>query len=535
MLQTPVEEFASFLTVAEGDEYTEVSPSEQKIDVVISAHPRDKETADDIVKFLKSRNHSVWLTTEMDSDLSKTSGVSSPTGDVGSGLSNPAFCPSQRNLVKIPERPGQTGDTSASAEQHQPAGRVGSNGSDLQEHRIAQISHFLNKAAQTTLVVFIISPDFLKSSVSMQQVYYCQKRKHTIVIKTEKSKDMPCWWDSLMGTESIDITMPNFRSILEARVRDQLKKPEPSSDNETEEKNICERWESELKKLPSHDGCVYISGSTKDIDKRTATICDEIGKKLAQVSSITLITGGFNGVQQLVARSFFEARKESKTDTLVYHLLPKKDRACYQNDAPQGSDGTFRDADSGKTVFIGDSIKERELIVGRTFSICILIGGDDRAAHEAEQFLWNDHFVIPIISTGGAAGGDHNLDAKILQSPHCVHEDKWKILKDPSVDPDILANAVIEIWDRLHTQMLAISRKPVRLIRHRALPIKKRRRSRPADMDGFEGNLEPAVPFMTPADEDDASSHDDSFRPSGSNRLRWMRAFNLFNRFSTHL
>ncbi|XP_022665261.1 uncharacterized protein LOC111252099 isoform X3 [Varroa destructor] len=547
MLQTPVEEFASFPTVIEDKEYQEAvlneksisskkwnKTSTEKIDVVISAHPRDKQTADYVMKILKSRNHSVWSTTDMDNDLSKTGVVTSPTGDVSSGLSNPAFSPSQRNLVEIPETPGQTGDNNASSEYHPPTNRVGSISCDLAGHRIAQISHFLKKASQTTIIVFIISRDFLNSSVSMQQVYYCQKRKHTIVIKTENCKDMPCRWDSLMGAECIDIKRSDFKSVLEERVKNELKKPDPSSDNETEEKNICERWEFELKKMPSHDGCVYISGSTKDIDDRTASICDEVGKKLAQVSSITLLTGGFNGVPQLVARSFVEARKGSKTDS-VYHLLPKKDSSRFQDDAPQSSDGTFRDAELGKTVYIGDSIKERELIVGRTFSICILIGGDARAAHEAEQFLWNDHFVIPIISTGGAAGGDHNLDAKILQSPHCVHEDKWNVLKDPSVDPEVLANVVIEIWDRLHTQMIAIGRRPVRLLRHRPLPVKKRRRSRPAEPDIAEGSVESPVPFMIPADEDGITSHDGSYRPTGPIRIKWMRALNLFNRFTTHL
>lgn len=56
--------------------------------------------------------------------------------------------------------------------------------------------------------------------------------------------------------------------------------------------------------------------------------------------------------------------------------------------------------------------------------------GDARAAHEAEQFLWNDHFVIPIISTGGAAGGDHNLDAKILQVRHSFETYEWKLSEE---------------------------------------------------------------------------------------------------------
>lgn len=83
--------------------------------------------------------------------------------------------------------------------------------------------------------------------------------------------------------------------------------------------------------------------------------------------------------------------------------------------------------------------------------------------------------------------------------------------------------------------IFACSRRPARLMRHRALPVKKRRRSRPADAEGDEGGPDPPVPFMTPADDDDASSHDYSYRPTGHNKMRWMRALNIFNRFSTHL
>lgn len=77
------------------------------------------------------------------------------------------------------------------------------------------------------------------------------------------------------------------------RIKSELKKPDPSSDNETEEKNICERWESELKRMPSHDGCVYISGSSKDIDKRTATICEWVSEYFKPPFKCTqLLAGG---------------------------------------------------------------------------------------------------------------------------------------------------------------------------------------------------------------------------------------------------
>ncbi len=41
--------------------------------------------------------------------------------------------------------------------------------------------------------------------------------------------------------------------------------------------------------------------------------------------------------------------------------------------------------------------------------------GGPGAAHEAEQFVWNDHIVIPVRSTGGAAGGKFNVPDKIFE------------------------------------------------------------------------------------------------------------------------
>lgn len=41
--------------------------------------------------------------------------------------------------------------------------------------------------------------------------------------------------------------------------------------------------------------------------------------------------------------------------------------------------------------------------------------GGPGAAHEAEQFAWNDHVVVPVKSTGGAAGGKFNVPRKIFE------------------------------------------------------------------------------------------------------------------------
>ena len=44
----------------------------------------------------------------------------------------------------------------------------------------------------------------------------------------------------------------------------------------------------------------------------------------------------------------------------------------------------------------------------------LLLGGPG-AAHEAEEFTWNDHTVIPIVVTGGSAGGNFGVPSTIFE------------------------------------------------------------------------------------------------------------------------
>ncbi len=45
----------------------------------------------------------------------------------------------------------------------------------------------------------------------------------------------------------------------------------------------------------------------------------------------------------------------------------------------------------------------------------ILLAGGPGAAHEAEEFAWSDHTVIPVKCTGGAAGGKFKVPEKIFE------------------------------------------------------------------------------------------------------------------------
>ena len=53
---------------------------------------------------------------------------------------------------------------------------------------------------------------------------------------------------------------------------------------------------------------------------------------------------------------------------------------------------------------------------------CICPPGGPRAAHEAQEFMWNEHVVIPVKCTGGAAGGKFDVPEEIFK----VSQRLWK-------------------------------------------------------------------------------------------------------------
>jgi hypothetical protein len=62
-----------------------------------------------------------------------------------------------------------------------------------------------------------------------------------------------------------------------------------------------------------------------------------------------------------------------------------------------------------------------------------------------QEFIWNDHFVIPVISTGGAASGQYGVDLKIFESPAGVSERDWRMLSNKEATPEEVARAVVRI------------------------------------------------------------------------------------------
>lgn len=63
--------------------------------------------------------------------------------------------------------------------------------------------------------------------------------------------------------------------------------------------------------------------------------CREIGKELAKLHNLAVVTGGFFGAPDVVARTFHECRvNNGQTDPRVFHILPKRDDKVNRPSAP---------------------------------------------------------------------------------------------------------------------------------------------------------------------------------------------------------
>lgn len=225
------------------------------------------------------------------------------------------------------------------------------------------------------------------------------------------------------------------------------------------------------KNIFNMETCVYIIGSTNLTGmNRNIEICHEIGKELAKVSNLQLVTNGFYGVADLVALRFKEEREKEGKDwnKSIIHILPVKDDHSYRDKARQNHDNLFDKIDYGQTLLMGDSVEERDKAVASILDICFLIGGDEGKCvvlfaklfvyiflvlsmlldviKVIDEFIWNDRFVVPIKSTGGAAGGEFEMiNQKIFTCPNSVKTEDWSVLAKMEATPHEVAKAASRI------------------------------------------------------------------------------------------
>lgn len=67
----------------------------------------------------------------------------------------------------------------------------------------------------------------------------------------------------------------------------------------------------------------------------------------------------------------------------------------------------------------------------------------------AQEFIWNDNVVIPLILTGGAAGGDfvnsEHASSSLLDMPAGVNQNDWDMLSRKDVPHDDIAQSIVHI------------------------------------------------------------------------------------------
>ncbi|KAK7476475.1 hypothetical protein BaRGS_00032310 [Batillaria attramentaria] len=343
-------------------------------------------------------------------------------------------------------------------------------------------------ADKAAVVLVILSTEFAASQTCKQQMFYCEQRKPIIPIHQEEFS-MPGWLSMLLRNScSESVYQHNYRQTLLARLDRILHSAARENQEQSKNEAMVSHAVDHIKKTVATDSCIYIAGSTKFSNKKSEDICRSIGKHLAHLEGVSVATGGFFGIGESVSRAFHEEALRLKQPRDVWHILPDRDVKDFRKRASQNPDGTFAVATFGKTLFFGDSVRQRESIVGRCFEICILVEGGPGAAHEAEEFVWNDRLVIPLSCTGGAAGGNFSVPEKMFEMPQGVSEQDWQALRSTDLSADEIGQCVARIVSGI-LQHLAVSRH-----HSPSYPATPPARALPAPSQGSDSDTTPPLP-----------------------------------------
>ncbi len=316
--------------------------------------------------------------------------------------------------------------------------------SKSEEQRSAEFQDKVNEAGA---VLFVLSTDFAEDMFCQQQVYYCEQRKRILSVIYEPF-EMPDWMSTLIGSSPfIDYQSSNYLSTLLHRIDIML----DSSKARLESKRLQQQEEelgslySDIKNKLPEGKRVYVCGGSKFFSKNGRSICREVGRQLAKIKDLILVTGGFYGVGETVGRSFLEERDRMQAPHNVCHIVAVRDDQDQSSLTRQNSDRTFAKVPYGDTLFYGNSVRQREMLTARVIDLCVLMEGGPGASFVVQQYAWNGNQVIPVAATGGAASGLFNAPASIFKCPAQVSTSDWSTLRDASASAAEIASAVCRI------------------------------------------------------------------------------------------
>jgi len=168
---------------------------------------------------------------------------------------------------------------------------------------------------------------------------------------------------------------------------------------------------------------VAVLGSTDFWHADSERTCTQIGRLLASIPGLVLLTGGVEGIGEAVGRSFFHARRDSGHEPRVYHVLPEGAGAW----------------DYGETLFAGSDMAERREVLGRLAGVFVMLEGGPRAGHEADVASAHGAVVIPVGRSGGYAAALYDWTGR----PPAIDAAPWAVLGSSESTPDETAGAVL--------------------------------------------------------------------------------------------
>jgi SLOG cluster4 family len=189
---------------------------------------------------------------------------------------------------------------------------------------------------------------------------------------------------------------------------------------------IHERYDRDARRLEAvlpHGPRVAVLGSTDFWHADSERTCSQIGRLLAGIPGLVLLTGGVEGIGEAVGRSFFQARRDAGQEPRVYHVLPEGEEAW----------------DYGETLFAGSDMTERREVLGRLSRLFLIVEGGPRTGHEADVASAHGAVVIPVGRSGGYAAALYGR----MNHPPAIDAGTWALLGSSESTPEETARAVL--------------------------------------------------------------------------------------------
>jgi len=301
------------------------------------------------------------------------------------------------------------------------------------------IQIFKNKIKSAKLILFIFSEEYFDSKICRMSTCYCLFRKRTMAIECDNA-EMPlnlrkaiCENDIIRISDDLNASM---ELIVQRIYEINAMKNTRLYSQEVRLQKLVKRLKRTSIFRQNEKIFIYIIGNLSSLDREKYSLCQKIGSYLAEAdSTIALVTDGLDGPGDLIGRSFFKIREKD-----VVHIIPERHTGCNEFKPLTKDKCLINRLSYGKTILIGNSLEERDKIVGRVFNCCLLVGEDPSVENVVENFIFNDNYVIPIMCNQNSSLSNFNVN----DIPQGIDEDQWTILRKEK-DPEKISKSILRI------------------------------------------------------------------------------------------